>query len=227
MRWVLDSPVAAEAYRRFSGWVSGERIAVAVGSPEWNAVTAAYPGLNPFQAGRAAFHFRSVNDVYGNQGKIGSNFEWDVLPVPRQGARTGVAVTSGHPNSAWSRTRYPDQAYDFLKFLAGPEAQEHLGRLHLSMPALKAKQSSYLDPQPVPHAQVFMDVFKRPRGMHFRHHTVLENWAQYSAAIRPIVVGERPLAEGLRELTRQMNDTVKYGSCAPYKGMTHPLPAEK
>ena len=62
-------------------------------------------------------------------------------------------------------------------------------------------------------------------AVRFRHHNVLENWDQYAKAISPIVAGERPLADGLRELNRQMNERVQYGNCAPYKGMTHPLPA--
>jgi hypothetical protein len=44
-------------------------------------------------------------------------------------------------------------------------------------------------------------------------------------AITPLLLGERPLVEGLRELNRQMNDRVQYGDCAPYRGLRHPLPA--
>jgi hypothetical protein len=38
-----------------------------------------------------------------------------------------------------------------------------------------------------------------------------------------MLLGERPLLEGIRELNRQMNDKVRYGNCTPYKGLKHPI----
>ncbi|MGH2369745.1 MAG: hypothetical protein ACRDI2_16310, partial [Chloroflexota bacterium] len=73
---------------------------------------------------------------------------------------------------------------------------------------------------------VLTDIYKQPRGIHFRHHNTPENWSQYGQAITPLLLGERPLVEGLRELNRQMNDKVQYGDCAPYKGLKHPLPPD-
>ena len=224
MRWTLDSPVALEAYQRFSRWVRTERIALADGTPEARALAQAYPGRDPFSAGRALFRFRSVTDILTYQRQVGSDFEWDLLPVPRQGNRAGVSMTAGHPHIIAARTRYPDQTYDFAKYLAGPEVQELTGTARISLPALKAKFDSFLSPPPVPHVHVLPDIYKRPRGIHFRHHNTPENWDQYGQAITPLLLGERPLVEGLRELNRQMNDKVKYGDCAPYKGLKHPLP---
>jgi ABC-type glycerol-3-phosphate transport system substrate-binding protein len=205
--------------------VRTDRIAMAVGTPEWQALAQAYPGKNPFQAGRAAFWFRSVTEIGWNQQRIGSDFEWDLLPVPRQGSRPGVSMTAGHPHIIAARSRVPDQAYDLTRYLAGPEVQEATGRSRISLPALKAKFDSFLTPAPAPHVHVLPDIYRKPRGIHFRHHTTPENWTQYGQAITPLLLGERPLVEGLRELNRLMNEKVAYGDCVPYKGLKHPLPA--
>lgn len=225
MRWMLDSPVALEAYQRFSRWMRTERIAYVNGSPEARALAQAYPGRDPFSAGRALFRFRSVTDILTYQRAVGNEFEWDLLPVPRQGTRVGVSMNAGHPHIIWARTRNPDQAYDFTKYLAGPEVQQVTGEARISLPALKSKFDSFLTPAPVPHVAVLTDVYKKPRGIHFRHHNTPENWSQYGQAITPLLLGDRPLVEGLRELNRQMNDKVQYGNCAPYKGIKHPQPA--
>ncbi|MBI3970602.1 MAG: extracellular solute-binding protein [Chloroflexi bacterium] len=224
MRWTLDSQVPMEAYQRFSRWMRVDKIAYVNGSPEAKAVAQAYAGRDPFSAGRALFRFRSVTDVLTYQTRVGSDFEWDVLPVPRQGNRPGVSMTAGHPHIISARTKVPDQAYDFARYLAGPEVQEVTGKARISLPALKSKFEAFLSPAPVPHVHVFSDIYKRPRGIHFRHHNTPENWSQYGAAITPLLMGERPLLEGIRELNRQMNDKVQYGDCAPYKGLKHPLP---
>ena len=95
MRWTLDSPVALEAFQRFSRWLRTEKLAIPVGGPEWQAIAQAYPSKNPFQAGRAAFWYRSVTEIGWNHQRIGTEFEWDLLPVPRQGTRPGVSMTAG------------------------------------------------------------------------------------------------------------------------------------
>ena len=224
MTWKLDSPVSLEAYQRFSRWVRTDKIALADGTPEAKAIAAAYSGRDPFSAGRALFRFRSITDLVTYQKQVGSDFEWDILPVPKQGNQVGVSMTAGHPHIIWARSKYPDQTYDFAKHLAGPEVQELVGKGRVALPALKAKFDTFLTPPPVPHASVFTDVYKKPRGIHFRHHNTPENWDQYGAAITPLLLGEKPLQAGLQELNQQVNAKVEYGTCAPYKGLKHPLP---
>ena len=223
MRWALDSPVALEAFQRYGRWVQ-DRLAIGIGSPDWQAIAQAYPGKNPFHAGRAAFWYRSVTEIGWNQQRIGADFEWDLLPVPRQGNRPGVSMNAGHVHHVWSRSKVADQGWEFMRYLASPDVQEIVGRSRISLPGLKSKFDVFLSPPPVPHAHVAADVYKKPRGIHFRHHDTPTNWDQYRDAILPLMRGEGAMPEGLRELNRQMNDKVQYGTCAPYKGITHPLP---
>jgi hypothetical protein len=142
---------------------------------------------------------------------------------PRAGGRPGVGVHAAHPHIIPALSKNADRAFEVAKYIAGAEMQEFIGRNKLTLPGLKSKMQTFLEPPPVPHAQVFLDVYSRPYGIHFRHHTTFANWDQYGAAITPMLLGERPLLEGMRELTRQMNDKVEYGDCTPYKGLKHPI----
>jgi ABC-type glycerol-3-phosphate transport system substrate-binding protein len=216
--------VSIEAYQRFSTWIRTDRIAYANGTAEAKALAAAYTGRDPFSAGKAFARFRSVTDLKTYQRQVGGDFEWDVIGVPKQGNQVGVSMTAGHPHIIWARTRYPDQAFEFTRFLALPDAQEQIGRSHITVPALKTKMGTFFDPPPAPHASIFMDVYKKPRGIHFRHHNTPENWDQYGQAVTPLLVGDRPLVAGLQELNQQMNAKIEYGTCSPYKGLKHPLP---
>jgi hypothetical protein len=65
---------------------------------------------------------------------------------------------------------------------------------------------------------VLPDIYRKPRGIHFRHHTTPENWTQYGQAITPLLLGERPLVEGLRELNRLMNERWRTATACPTRG---------
>jgi ABC-type glycerol-3-phosphate transport system substrate-binding protein len=131
---------------------------------------------------------------------------------------------AGHPHLIAAATKYPDQAFDVVKYLASPPVQEFVGREGLTTPGLKSKYDTSRTPPPA-HARVFREIYDRPRGIPFRHHNTVDNWDVYGKEILPIVAGERSLESGLRELNRMLNDKVEYGNCAPYKGLVHPLPA--
>jgi ABC-type glycerol-3-phosphate transport system substrate-binding protein len=221
MRWTLDNPQSLEALQRYAGWMAKDRFAIS--DPEAAAIMRAFPGRDLFSAGRTAFRWRLIDDVYRYINQVGADFEWDVLPEPRSGGRPGVGVYAAHPHIIPAQTKNADRAFELAKYISGAEMQEFIGRNKLTLPGLKSKMQTFLEPTPVPHAQVFLDVYKRPYGIHFRHHTTFENWDQFSGAITPMLLGERPLLEGIRELTRQMNDKVKFGGCTPYKGMKHPI----
>jgi len=221
MRWTLDNPVALQGFQRYSGWMAKDRFAIS--DPDTAAISKAFPGRDLFSAGKVAFRWRLIDDVYRYINQVGSDFEWDVLPEPWNGGKPGVGVHAAHPHIIPAQTKNTDLAYEVAKYIASPEVQDFIGKNHLTLPGLKSKMQTFLEPAPIPHAQVFLDMYKRPYGIHFRHHKTFENWDQYGQVITPLLTVERPLVAGIQELTRQMNDKVEYGNCAPYKGLKHPI----
>jgi ABC-type glycerol-3-phosphate transport system substrate-binding protein len=217
-RYILDSPISIEAHRQLQQWLVRDRVLLPLAEADAIRRTT---GLEPFQAGRVAFQVRAVSDVARNVRAIGNSFDWDVIHLPKaDDRRPGIALAAGHGQVASARTAHADRAWDFLRFLIEPEAQEFFG--NINMPALRSKFGAHLKPPPA-HVQVFADVYRRGYGIHFRHHNTGQTWDLYAEEGRKIVEGQAPLGQGLAELNRRMNDLVKFGACKPYLGLRHPI----
>ena len=67
----------------------------------------------------------------------------------------------------------------------------------------------------------------KPYGIHFRHHFTNDSWNIYARQFETALTGGAPLVGAIQETNRLMNETVKYGDCQPYKGMTHPIQPKK
>lgn len=217
-RYTLDSPTSIEAHRQFQQWLTRDRILLPLAEA---ATLRTSTGLEPFQAGRVAFQVRAVSDVARNRQVIGSSFDWDVIHLPKAAdGKPGTALAAGHGQVASARTPHPDRAWDLVKYFISPEGQEVFAQIN--MPALRSKFASHLKAPPA-HVQVFSDVYARGYGIHFRHHNTAQTWELFAVEGRKVVEGEASLGPGLAELNRRMNDLVKFGSCAPYLGLKHPV----
>jgi multiple sugar transport system substrate-binding protein len=217
-RYTLDSPTAVEAHRQMQQWLTRDRILLPLAEA---AALRTSTGLEPFQAGRVAFQVRAVSDVARNRQVIGSSFEWDVIHLPKAAdGKPGIALAAGHGQVASARTPHPDRAWDLLKLLIAPEGQELFAQVN--MPALRTKFASHLKTPPA-HVQVFGDVYARGYGIHFRHHNTAQTWDLYAEEGRKVIEGQASLGPGLAELNRRMNELVKFGTCAPYAGLRHPV----
>jgi multiple sugar transport system substrate-binding protein len=220
MRYVLDQLGSMEAHQQIYNWLVKDRLIIS--NAEVSEIQRTYNRSNPFRTGRVAFHVRAVADVRQNAREIADSFEWDVLPFPKfNNSRPGIPLVSGNPHSVVEASKVQEAAYQWIKHIAGPKGQEVLARTQ-SLPALKSKQEVFLKTPPN-HVKVFQDVYNKPYGIHFRHHFTNDSWDIYGATVNKIYAGETPLQGGLQEANRQMNDTIKYGQCAPYKGMAIPI----
>jgi ABC-type glycerol-3-phosphate transport system substrate-binding protein len=183
---------------------------------------------NAWQSGHTLFWYRSVTDIPRKGLNVGTNFEWDVLPVPKlDSSHPGVATTAGHPNWVAARSKVRDAATKFVVWLSQSESQDHMGDTKFLMPALKSSWTRFLKSAPgesPEHIQVFADVFKKPHGWHFRSYTTLDAEALFAPVVHAIFRGEKQLAAGLQELDTQMNAKLEFGACAPYKGQQMPVP---
>jgi ABC-type glycerol-3-phosphate transport system substrate-binding protein len=196
---------------------------------EWNAVRMAQGGVKEaFQGGKTLFWFRSVTDIPRNRLQIGSDFEWDVLPVPKADAsHPGVGFQAGHPNWVAAKTKVKDAATRFVFWLSQDESQGHMADTKYLMPALKSMHPRFvkLNPGESPeHIQQFPDVFKKPYGWHFRHHATPDADALFLPIMNAILKGERPLVPGLQEMDTMMQQKLEVGPCSPYKGTKIPRP---
>jgi multiple sugar transport system substrate-binding protein len=179
-----------------------------------------------FIGGKVAFFLRASPNVGPTLRDVGSSFEWDIAPFPKKDARRpGVALSSGNPNIAWSGTRAPDEAYTWLRFLAGPDTQGIFAQTKLYTPAFKAAWGEYEKPIPngPQHTKTFTDVYRRPYGIHFYHHNTVPSTAPFSAEMREVYAGTKSLEAALRDAEQQGNLQVAYGDCLPFKGMDVPI----
>ncbi|KKM82719.1 hypothetical protein LCGC14_1316700 [marine sediment metagenome] len=115
-------------------------------------------GLLLFTTGRAAMlpALRSLVPMFRAQ----LPFEWDVGPTPGwAGKPPRVMVSVGNPRVVSSRTRHPEEAWQFLKFLTGKEAARMLARSGRYCMARRsaAESEEFLKTTPPEHNQYFLD----------------------------------------------------------------------
>ena len=227
MKYQWSSPGNMDAVQRLQNAVFRDK--TFMHADEWNAVRTAQGGIKEaFQSGKVLFWFRSVTDIPRNRLQIGSDFEWDVLPVPKaDNNRPGVGFQAGHPNWVAKETKKADAATRFALWLSQSESQDHMGETKFLMPALKSSHAPFvkLNPGESPaHIQQFPDVFKKAHGWHFRHHTTPDADALYVPLINAVMRGERPVISSMQELDTTMQQRLVIGACSPYKGTKIPRP---
>jgi multiple sugar transport system substrate-binding protein len=228
MQYTVDSPLSIEGHRQLYDWLLKDRIIPS--QADTQRVVAANPGLNIFSAGKVAFHMRAVNDVELFQRTV-RTFDWDCLMFPRMGNRLGVNLAAGTGHSIVKESKVQEQAWQLTRVISTDRGQEIMGTT-LGLPALKSKQEVWLKARQQAgtspaHPRIWMEVFNRPYGVHFRHHTTREVQSTYGTQMGPVRNNQAALEPALREANRQMNLALKYGDCQPYKGITHPIQPRK
>ncbi len=94
------------------------------------------------------------------------NFSWDVAPIPlKEGGyvtySTGCLVIS-------SKTKYPEEAWELVKFVTGERAARIYAQQRMSIPARrKIAEEIFLTPPPE-HIKVFLDQIKFAKAYNFR-----------------------------------------------------------
>jgi ABC-type glycerol-3-phosphate transport system substrate-binding protein len=232
MKWQLETPASIQAHTWMMEWLKKNRWNVA--GPErtrmmepWGGRSLDNNGMTPFAYGKVAVHYRSVNDWSRMWPVVRDQFDWDMLPVPSIGGKPGASWTAGHPVNAWVKTKYPDDVWEFLKFLIMDDFQEFLAQEQILVPAKKSAQTKFFRAPaqyPYQHAQVFADVFKRPHGIPWRHFQADKNSTVYSEFRDRIYNGELDVVNGLKEASARMNQDVDYGGGEPpFKGLKLPI----
>jgi multiple sugar transport system substrate-binding protein len=135
-RCLLADPGAVEAIRFLHDLIYQDHV-----SPNPVEVEA-MPG-QAFRAGRVAmvtngsWMLRSLDEV--------ATLDYGVAPLARGKRR--AAIANGVANAIAAQSKHPDVAWELVRFLSGPEAQEALARSGTSIPVLRrvAESPAYLE----------------------------------------------------------------------------------
>jgi fructooligosaccharide transport system substrate-binding protein len=236
IEWTLQTPEVTQAFNWSIDWLMRQKIDVSSPAPEAVAsrdrIQGGRPGIgaggiNRFSQGKIGIHYRSVNDWRRMWPVIGTSFEWDMLPVPSIKGKPGSAWAAGHPVCAYSKTKNPDECWEFMRWLMQDDFQGILAENQFLVPAKKKHQERFYRPPEqykYQHPQVFAQAFRRPYGIQLAHYNAQRNQTTFNTEAGKLVRGEIPLQGGLTELQRVLNQDVEYGGGeTPFKGMKIPL----
>jgi ABC-type glycerol-3-phosphate transport system substrate-binding protein len=232
MGWTLDHPASVQAHQWMADWWFKNKWNI--DGPEktrmmepWGGRALDNNGMTPFANGKVAVHYRSVNDWSRMWPVVRDQFEWDMLPIPSINGKVGASWTAGHPVNMWSKTKYKDDVWDFLKFLIGDDFQGFMSQEQVLVPAKISHQAKFFrapSQYPYQHATVFSNVFKKPHGIVWRQFKAAENGTVYTEYRNKIYSGELGLANGLKDASARMNQDIDYGGGEnPFKGLKLPI----
>lgn len=106
-------------------------------------------------------------------------FNWDVAPLPYKKLRANNFNGVGHVINI--NTKYPEQAWQFVKFLSSRTSQTILAQSGLGIPVLKevADSEIYLDSTTVPeHKKVFVECLEYAEDL-----DITEDWNEWRVAL--------------------------------------------
>lgn len=160
-----------------------------------------------FESGKIAMHWGWSGESPRFRKNIKS-FEWDLAPTP-SGPEGNASVVKGNQLCIYKETRYPDEAWEFLKFMTGPEAEMLLGgELRRSVPTRLSVQKNpqYLTAELPPfHTDIFLEAVERGRTLpiDWRY----QEWSQvYNSATETLFnVNVESARQAAQEAARRVN----------------------
>lgn len=133
------------------------------------APTPADNALSPFtfESGKIAMHWGWAGESPRFRKNI-KGFDWDLVPTP-SGPKANYSVVKGNQLVIYKETANPDAAWEFVKYMTGPEAEMLLGgKLRRVVPTRFSVQRDprYLHAdQPPYHTDVFLEAVKNGKTL--------------------------------------------------------------
>lgn len=132
-RFTLDDPKAIEALQFMADLINEHQVA-----PSFAQMLQLGSSTELFQTGRVAMAMTNAARIPTFQQ---APFEWGVAPLPagRAGIRANTMGGAGYVISA--NTKHPEEAWTFLKFLAGEEGQAIFAKTGVAVPAYRSEKT--------------------------------------------------------------------------------------
>jgi len=160
-----------------------------------------------FESGKVAMQWGWAGESPRYRKNIKS-FEWDIVPTP-SGPKGNYSVVKGNQLTIYRETTAPEAAWEFVKYMTGPEAELLLcGQLRRAVPTRLSVQRDprYLKADKPPfHTDVFLEAVRRGRTLpiDWRY----QEWSQVfnSATDAYFNVGTMSADQAARNATERVN----------------------
>lgn len=227
LKYTMEDPAVMQAHQMLLKWAKEDKILI---TKEATTDLMGAGGPVPFRAGAAAMYHRAAYDVQLMDDVIKDKFEWDAAPLPDIDAtKPGVPVTSGNPNFVPAKTRYADEAYEWLKLLAGERFANFAGERKLFVPANKKGWKAYqTQGTKGKHLESFIKhVYSRQHGFHFYNAGMGAAGQAIDAELDLVYLDKKSLADALKDANRKANEAMNFGNAKQPFTFTVPKEAEK
>jgi multiple sugar transport system substrate-binding protein len=126
----------------------------------------------------------------------------DVAPIPQGKVRK--TVSNGLGNVIFAKTKYPREAWEFVKFLGSRRAAEIQAEGGAVIPALAGTQEAWVKSTPEFNLKTFTDEFQYNYGYPVSVNTPV--WQDYATkTLADAWTGKRPTAVVAKDIAKQMN----------------------
>ncbi|MGB7158605.1 MAG: sugar ABC transporter substrate-binding protein [Tepidisphaeraceae bacterium] len=177
------------------------------------------PGENLGQNGQELFSTRRLAMIPDSRyvykkyvpgkDRKGLPFRWDCAPMPRGRERATTFIWGG--NCILKTTRYPEECWKFLKYIAGPEGAEiNLAggnALPIYRAAAEADVKNPRNPATPKHDRYFLDAIEYGRIAPYP-----AQYAEFGAAMEAFddaFLGRTSVADSCRRFTRDVNEALR------------------
>lgn len=142
----LDDPAACDAIKYLYSFVEAGY------APDGSVLATSDPEMQLFPGGKLAM-FPDGSWMASEFAKL--DFNVGVAPLPM--GKKHTTMVHGLANVAWSGTKHPDEAWEFVKFLGGDEAMKIQADTGVVIPANKNYRETWAKAIPDMNLQVFLD----------------------------------------------------------------------
>lgn len=126
----------------------------------------------------------------------------DVVPMPKGQVRK--TVSNGLGNVIYAKTKYPREAWEFVKFLGSRRAAEIQAETGAVIPATKGTQDAWVKSTPQFNLKTFIDEFQYNYSFPVSVNTPV--WRDYATkTLADAWTGKRPTAAVAKDIAKQMN----------------------
>jgi len=193
----MDTPEAIEGLGYVVDLVQKHKVAPEPGDP--SAFMEGMPG--PFEAGLAAMEIHSSANT--RTYSLIEQFTPGAMCLPTAPGGVPACSFNGNPNAVANSSPYPDEAWNFVTYLASDDGMEYFAREKMTVPAnIEIARTIYVSNPPPLNLDVFIKAMDIPKYYDLRFHRLWMEWVNaIQAPVDLALAGEASTEEACQMAT--------------------------